>query len=269
MIFGACAFWDVSQSDADRTLELVFEQGINHIDTAASYNHSEKRLGPWLKHHRDAFFLATKTDKRTHGEALEELFRSLDRLQTDHIDLWQMHCLIDPVEWATAMGPDGVVEAFLEARGKGLVKYLGVTGHGVGAPAMHLQSLERFDFDSVLLPYNYPQMQLPGYAADFLKLLETCRKRNIAVQTIKSIARGNLGEEQKVFNMWYAPLGLQPAINRAVHWVLGNPQVFLNTPADITLLPKVIEAAKEFGERPSDEMMETDRRQYRIEPLFT
>jgi aryl-alcohol dehydrogenase-like predicted oxidoreductase len=98
---------------------------------------------------------------------LEELFRSLDRLQTDHIDLWQMHCLIDPVEWATAMGPDGVVEAFLEARGKGLVKYLGVTGHGVGAPAMHLQSLERFDFDSVLLPYNYPQMQLPGYAADF------------------------------------------------------------------------------------------------------
>jgi aryl-alcohol dehydrogenase-like predicted oxidoreductase len=269
LIFGACAFWDLPRSDAERTLELVLECGINHIDTASNYNKSEELLGPWLKHHREQFFLATKTDKRTYDDALDDLYRSLDLLQTDHIDLWQMHCLIDPEEWETAMGPGGVVEAFQEAREKGLVKYLGVTGHGLEAPSMHLKSLDRFDFDSVLLPYNYAQMSMPAYAELFSSLLQTCRKRNVAVQTIKSISRGPLGDEQKKYNMWYAPLDEQPAIDRAVHWVLANPQVFLNTPADITLLPKVIQAAKAFDGKPSDAVMNVDREQYGIKPLFT
>lgn len=269
LIFGACAFWDLPQRDADRTLELILEHGINHIDTASNYNDSERRIGPWLKHHREHFFLATKTDKRTYADALEDLYRSLDRLQTDHIDLWQMHCLIDSAEWETAMGPSGALEAFEEAREKGLVKYLGVTGHGMEAPSMHLKSLDRFDFDSILLPYNYAQMSLPAYADDFTRLLEICRKRNVAVQTIKSISRGPLGDEQKKYNMWYAPLDEQSAIDRAVHWVLANPHVFLNTPADITLLPKVIKAAEVFDGKPSDLMMDTDRDQYEIGPLFT
>lgn len=269
IVFGGAAFSELPQGDAVRILDLILEQGINHIDTAAGYNESEERIGPWLKHHREKFFLATKSEKRSYDGAKEELYRSLERLQTDHVDLWQMHCLIDPGEWEQAMGPGGALEAFIEAREEGFVKYLGVTGHGVQAAAMHLKSLERFDFDSVLLPYNYVQMKDSNYAADFKKLLAVCNTRNVAVQTIKSVSRGQQGDAPKVYNMWYAPLDDQEAIDHAVHWVLANPQVFLNTPADITLLPKVLKAAQKSQPKPSDETMEADIEKFGITPLFT
>lgn len=269
LVFGACAFSDCDQLAADRTMELILEHGINHIDTAASYGVSEQRLGPWLKHHRKAFFLATKTERRTAAAAKEELYRSLERLQTDHVDLWQMHCLIDPQEWAIAMGDGGALEAFIEAREEGLVKHLGVTGHGIHAAAMHFQSLERFDFDSVLLPYNYAQMKNPAYATDVGRLMDLCATRNVAVQTIKSVSRGPQGDQPKRYNMWYAPLDEQQAINHAVHWVLGNPRVFLNTPADISILPRVIKAAEAFGTKPADAIMEADLKTFGITPLFT
>lgn len=269
IIFGAAAFWALPQSDADRTLDLVLEHGINHIDTAASYGESEVRIGPWLKHHRATFFLATKTGQRTYDAAKEELYRSLERLQTDHVDLWQMHCLIEPGEWETAMGQGGALEALVEAREEGLVKHLGVTGHGIDVATMHLKSLERFDFDSVLLPYNHAQMKIPDYAAGFTKLVEVCKKRKVAVQTIKSISRGPLGDEPKTYNTWYAPLDQQDAIDHAVHWVLGHPQAFLNTAGDITILPKVIKAAEAFEAKPTDETMEADVKQFGITPLFT
>lgn len=269
IIFGGAAFSELPQQDADRTLDLVLEHGINHIDTAAGYLKSEERIGPWLKHHRKKFFLATKTGERTYDAAKEELYRSLDRLQTDHIDLWQMHCLIEPDEWEQAMGPGGALEAFIEAREKGLVKYLGVTGHGLQAAAMHLKSLERFDFDSVLLPYNYIQMKHSGYTSDFKKLLAVCAERNVAVQTIKSVSRGPQGDAPKVYNMWYAPLDDQSAIDHAAQWVLAHPQVFLNTPADITILPKVLQAAESFQTKPSNEIMESDIEEFEITPLFS
>jgi len=269
IIFGGAAFSELPQGDAVRILDLILEQGINHIDTAAGYNESEERIGPWLKHHREKFFLATKSEKRSYDGAKEELYRSLERLQTDHVDLWQMHCLIDPGEWEQAMGPGGALEAFIEAREEGFVKYLGVTGHGVQAAAMHLKSLERFDFDSVLLPYNYVQMKNSNYAADFKKLLAVCNTRNVAVQTIKSVSRGSQGDAPKVYNMWYAPLDDQEAIDHTVHWVLANPQVFLNTPADITLLPKVLKAAQKSQPKPSDETMEADIEKFGITPLFS
>lgn len=128
-----------------------------------------------------------------------------------------MHCLIDPGDWEQAMGPGGALEAFIEARDEGFVKYLGVTGHGIQVPAMHLKSLERFDFDSVLLPYNYVQMKDPDYAAGLKKLLSVCKTRNVAVQTIKSISRGPVGDTPKTYNMWYAPLDEQEAIDHAVN----------------------------------------------------
>jgi predicted aldo/keto reductase-like oxidoreductase len=269
IIFGAAAFWSLTQNETDRTLELLLEHGINHIDTAAGYNESEERIGPWLKHHRKKFFLASKTDKRTYDAAKEELYRSLERLQTDHIDLWQMHCLVETKDWDAAMGLGGALEAFEEAREEGLVKYLGVTGHGVQTAAMHLKSLKRFDFDSVLLPYNYAQMKNPAYAEDFKKLTALCKQRKVAMQTIKSISRGPLGDAPKVYNMWYAPLDNQEAINHAVHWVLAHPQAYLNTAADITILPKIIKAAEAFKEKPSDTIMEADMQEFGITPLFT
>ncbi len=225
-LFGAASLGSVTQDEADRTLEILLKYGINHIDTAASYGDSELRIGPWMKEHRNKFFLATKTDKRTYREAKEELYRSLDRLKVDSIDLWQMHFLVDPDEWNIAFNPGGVLDAFIEAREEKLTRFLGVTGHGLSAPSMHLRSLEKHDFDSVLLPYSYIMMQNPNYAAEFQKLAKKCNEKNVAVQTIKSITRGPLGNKPERHAVWYDPLVEDEAIVHAVSWVWGNPDVF-------------------------------------------
>ena len=186
-IFGAAAFSRVTQEETDRTFELLLERGVNHIDTAASYGDSELRIGPWMDRHRGDFFLATKTGERTYQAAKDQIHRSLERLRVDHVDLIQLHNLADPGEWETAMGPGGALEAAVEARDQGLVRHIGVTGHGLTIAAMHRRSLERFDFDSVLAPYNYPMMQNPQYATDFEAVVAICQERDVAVQTIKAI----------------------------------------------------------------------------------
>lgn len=256
ILFGGAAFFDVAQHDADRTMDLLEEYGINHIDTAASYGKSEMLLGPWLKHNREKVFLATKTEERTYKEAKEELYRSLDLLKTDHVDLWQMHLLIDPAEWQTAMGENGALEAFVEAREKGLVRFLGVTGHGVTAPWMHLKSLERYSFDSVLLPYNFPMMQNRRYREGFDKLSKICMEKSIALQAIKTLAKGPKGNpEDTVFATWYEPLSDPESIKTAVSWALGNEQIFLNSAGDIHLLPHILSSASDFKTKISDEEM--------------
>ncbi len=254
-IFGAAAFGQVTQEEADRTMELLIQYGVNHIDTAASYGQSELRIGPWMDTYRKQFFLATKTGDRTYQEARDSIYRSLERLRTDQLDLIQLHNLVDPEEWDVAMGPGGALEAAVEAREKGLVRYIGVTGHGITIAEMHRRSLERFDFDSVLLPYNYILMQNQQYAADFEALMQMCQERNIAVQTIKAITRAPWGERPQTAATWYEPLTEQDDINKAVSWVFGRAGVFLNTVGDIHILPRVFEAASNPQERPSDETM--------------
>jgi len=268
-LFGAAALGRVSQADADRTLEVLLEYGVNHIDVAASYGDAEERIGPWMAQHRDKFFLATKTEERTYRGAMDELHRSLKRLQVDYVDLWQMHILVDEDEWQTAMGPGGALEAFIEAREKGLVRFLGVTGHGTTVGKMHMRSLERFDFDSVLLPYNFTMMQNPQYAADFEALLAVCRERNVAVQTIKSLARGPWKTKTPTRATWYEPLESQADIDLAVHWTLGREGLFLNTVGDIDLLPKVLDAATRFSSRPDDAEMAAMIAATESTPLFT
>jgi len=267
-LFGAAALGNVTQEEADRTLEVLFEYGINHIDTAASYGDAELRIGPWMKQHRQDFFLATKTEERTYQGAWDELHRSLERLQVDYVDLWQMHVLVDPQEWEVAMGPGGALEAFVEARRQGLVRFLGVTGHGTNVAAMHKRSLEHFDFDSVLLPYSYVMMQNSQYAADFETLFALCKERNVVVQTIKSIARGPWGDKPHTWSTWYEPLEEQRDIDQAVHWVLSRPEVFLNTAADIHLLPKVLDAASRFQQGPSEADMQAKVERLHMTPLF-
>jgi len=267
-IFGAAALARVSQEEADRTMETVIQYGVNHIDTAASYGDAEIRLGPWMPRHRQDFFLATKTGKRTYAEAKEEIHRSLERMRTDQIDLIQLHNLAIEEEWQTAFGPGGALEAVVEAREQGLVRFIGVTGHGVGIAAMHRRSLERFDFDSVLLPYSYMMMQNPQYAADVEALLAICAERNVAVQTIKGITRRPWGDEPRTTATWYDPLRNQEDIDLAVGWVLGNPQVFLNTAGDIDLLPRTFEAAGRLGARPSVVQMDELLRRQEMAPLF-
>lgn len=268
-LFGAAAFSRVTQDEADRTFEVLFQYGVNHIDTAASYGDSELRIGPWMERHRQDFFLATKTGERTYQKARDEFHRSLERLRVDQVDLIQLHNLVDPQEWETAMEPGGALEAVIEARDQGLVRFIGVTGHGVTIAAMHKRSLERFDFDSVLLPYNYTMMQNPQYAADFEDLIALCKERNVAVQTIKSITRGPWGDKQQTRAVWYEPLEDQADIDKAVHWVLGRPGVFLNTAGDIHLLPKVLDAASRFEKAPSDAEMEELMTKADLAPLFT
>ncbi|HEX9475910.1 MAG TPA: aldo/keto reductase [Candidatus Dormibacteraeota bacterium] len=267
-IFGAASLSQVTQSAADRTFDVLLRHGVNHIDTAASYGDAELRIAPWLKREPKRFFLATKTDERTAKGAREELHRSLDRLGVDHVDLWQLHNLADPIEWDIALSPGGVIEAALEARDQGFVKWIGVTGHGAQIAANHRRSLDRFDFDSVLLPYNFVTMQMPYYAENFEALAHTCAQRNVAVQTIKSIAaKPWLGREHKR-TTWYEPLEAQRDIDLAVWWVLGRPGVFLNTVGDIDLLPHVLDAAGRFEKRPTDAEMEAMLERSRTEPLF-
>jgi aryl-alcohol dehydrogenase-like predicted oxidoreductase len=267
-LFGAAALGRVTQAEAERTLDLLLEYGVNHIDTANSYGESEKRIGPWLAHHRSEFFLATKTGERTYQGAREQLARSLDLLHTDHIDLWQLHNLVEPGEWETAMGPGGALEAMIEAKAQGLVRLLGVTGHGVTVPATHRRSLERYDFDAVLLPYNFVMMQNAQYAADFEALLAICRERQVAVQTIKSVCRRGWGDQAHTRATWYQPFEEQAEIDLAVHWVLSRPGIFLNTAGDIHLLPKVLEAASRLGQPPQAAEMQQQMSRQQVEPLF-
>lgn len=267
-IFGAAALGSVDQATADRTLDLLLEYGVNHIDTAASYGDSEERIGPWMAQHRDDFFLATKTGERTYQAAKEQIHRSLERMQVDQIDLIQLHNLVHPDDWDTAMGPGGALEAVVEAREAGLVRFIGVTGHGLTVAAMHRRSLERFDFDSVLLPYNVVLMQNAKYADDFNRLSAICRERNVAMQTIKSITRGPWGSQERNHGTWYQPLETQADIDIAVHWVLGEGRVFLNTAGDVNLLPMILNAASRFSSRPDDETVARILRERQMTSLF-
>jgi len=268
-IFGAAALSDVTQQDADRALRVVREHGVNHIDVAASYGEAEVRLAPWLQDHRHEVFLATKTGERRKEPAAAEIRRSLERLGVDQVDLLQLHNLVDEGEWETALGPGGALEAAIEARDEGLVRFLGVTGHGIEVAERHRQSLERFDFDSVLLPYSYVMMRDPRYAEDFEALMEVCEARNVAVQTIKGVTRRPWGPRPQDRATWYQPLEDPSAIELAVHWVLGRPGMFLNTVGDVDVLPRVLEAAETAGERPAEEAMRRLVAEKEMEPLFT
>jgi aryl-alcohol dehydrogenase-like predicted oxidoreductase len=267
-LFGAAALGAVTQAEADPTLELLLERGVNHIDVAASYGDAEIRLAPWLRQHRDRFFVATKTGRRDRAGAREEIRRSLDRMGIDQIDLLQLHNLVDVIEWEDALREGGALEAAVEARDEGLVRFIGVTGHGLATPRMHLRSLHRFPFDSVLLPYSYVQLRDAMYASDFDALTAVCEERGVAVQTIKAITLAPWNGREKTAGTWYEPLTDQDDIDLAVHWVLGRPGVFLNTVGDLSILPKVLDAASRYESRPPDDAMDSLVRRRNVVALF-
>lgn len=256
VIFGAAALGRVGQATADRVLDLLLEFGVNHVDTAPSYGESELRIGPWMDRHRGDFFLATKTGARDYPGAKDEIHRSLERLRTDRVDLLQLHALIHPDEWDQALGDGGALEAAVEARAEGLVRHIGVTGHGWNVAAMHRRSLERFDFDAVLMPWNWFAAHHETYATDFAATLALCRTRDVAVQTIKAIARGPWAAgASRNRTTWYQPLENEVDIHQAVHWVLAEPDLFLNSVGDVELLPAVLRAADALEPAPDDAVM--------------
>jgi aryl-alcohol dehydrogenase-like predicted oxidoreductase len=268
VIFGAAALGGMSQARADATMAKVSEWGINHIDTAASYGAAEDRLRPWLAEHRNEVFLATKTGERNGAAARAELERSLERMAVDHVDLIQLHNLVESDEFEIAFAPGGAVEALAAARDEGLVANIGVTGHGLRIPGMHLRSLERFEFASVLFPVNFILLDNPAYRVDVEELLGVCADRGVAVQTIKSIARGRWSDESAPHFSWYDPLTDPAAIDRAVRFVLSNPEMFLNTTSDARLLAMVVDAARGDLTRPSDQELRADIVEQGITPLF-
>lgn len=269
ILLGAAAFWDVRQTEADAAIELALSFGVNHVDVAASYGDAELRVGDWIHRHGCPFFLATKTGERTFAKASEEIQRSLDRLHVDHVDLLQLHNLVDPAEWETAMGPGGALEAALRAREEGLVHFIGVTGHGVTSPHMHRQAMERFDFDSVLFPYSFLMAQNKDYLAAATELIDYCRIHNVAVQAIKTLVQRPWGNDPQTSTTWYRPLEDQAAIDAAVHWIMAQPGVFLNSAGDVHLLLRILEAADQFDHAPSPADIEGLITRLDMQPLFT
>lgn len=268
VLFGAAALARMSQERADDAIATMAKAGINHIDTAASYGDSELRLAPWLADHRSEVFLATKTGERDGAAARAQLEASLTRLGVEQVDLIQLHNLVEDDEFATAHGPGGAVEALAAARDEGLVRFIGVTGHGTRIPGMHLRSLAEFDFDSVLFPYNHTMLDNPAYRTDVEALLQLCEERQVAVQTIKAIARGRWPEMPAQRFSWYEPIDDADARANAIRYVLSRQQLFLNTTSDARLVPHVLEVASGDLSAPSDEQLVADRLAQGITPLF-
>jgi aryl-alcohol dehydrogenase-like predicted oxidoreductase len=248
VLFGAAALGHVTQAEADQAMRDIIQYGVNHIDTAAGYGESELRIGPWMKEHRSEFFLASKTGERDYQKAIESLEHSLQRLQTDHLDLIQLHAVVTDEELEKVLGEDGALKAALEARQKGYVRYIGITSHSLHAPAIHMKALANFRFDSVLLPYNWMLAQDPHYAVDLTALLNLCQRQNIAVQLIKTNQRRKWNEGEHFADTWYMPFADQEDINKTVWWALSSqPGAFLNSTGDIRILPKFLEAASRFS----------------------
>jgi aryl-alcohol dehydrogenase-like predicted oxidoreductase len=269
LIFGGYSLSQASQKEADQVLELLLEYGVNHIDVAPMYGNAEKCIGSWMEHHRRDFFLATKTRKRLYKDAWADLQRSLNMLKVDFIDLWQLHALTNPQGLERSLGEGGALQALIEAQEKGLVRYLGVTGHGNHVPEMHMRSLQYFDFDSVMLPYNYCQMQNRHYARTFSTMVSYCREKNIAVQTIMAIARRAwLNSDRKYNTYFYEPLDTIDAIDKSVHWALGLQDTFVITAGDMRLLPMMLQSATNYETSPSDSEMLTMMAEYDIQPVF-
>ena len=270
IIFGGYALSSATKEEVDDVLNLLLKYGINHIDTARIYGKSEENIGPWMEKHRNDFFLASKTRSRGYEKAKQEIEKSLEMLRVKSIDLIQIHALTNPQGWETAMSSEGALRALTEARDQGLVKYIGVTGHGGKAAKMHMQSLERFEFDSVLLGYNYLQMKYRKYAEDFNELIKICDDRNIAIQTIKSVAgRPWEGKKRNYNTYFYEPLVEQEAIDKAVHYALGLDNSFVITAGDMKILPKVLDAATRFEKCPTNLEMDELVEKYNMKHIFT
>jgi len=247
LIFGAAALSDVTQEEADSTIEFALESGINHFDVARSYGDAELRLGPWMPKIRDQIFLSTKTGKRDKESAWAEINESLERLQTDHVDLIQHHAVVDleQLDLITAQG--GALEATIQAQEQGMVRHIGITGHGHQAPRTHWEALRRFPFETVLTPLNYVLYQDEAYRLDLEALTSEIKRQDAGLMVIKAIAQRPWPEgAPHRYDTWYEPFDRQEFINAAIAFVLSFPEVTgLATAGDVHLLPLIVEAEKQ------------------------
>jgi aryl-alcohol dehydrogenase-like predicted oxidoreductase len=267
-IFGAAALSDVSQEEADRVMEQIIEAGVNHIDVAPSYGQAELRIGPWMPRERGRFFLGCKTMERTRQGAWDEMQASLQRLQTESLDLYQCHAITTMEELDAVTRKGGALEAFVQARQEGLTRSIGITGHGVNAPQIYLEALRRFDFDSILFPLNFVQMANPEYRRAAEELIATCRAKDVGTMVIKTITKAPWGNRPHTAATWYEPFDQSDEIQRAVNFALSYDVTGLCTAGDTRILPLVLQACESFSRLSQGELEEMIKSAEQYEPLF-
>jgi len=268
-IFGAAAFWEIEQKDADKVIEMVIEAGVNHIDVAPSYGQAEERIGPWMPRERERFFLGCKTMERTKDGAWDEMQRSLKKLQTERFDLYQLHAItnLDELDACTMKG--GALEAAVEARQQGLTSHIGITGHGADSPRIFIEALKRFEFDTVLFPLNFVQMSNPEFRKDAEELIALCKEKDVGTMIIKTVTKGPWGEKEQTATTWYEPFTEQKIIQKAVNFALSYEVTGLCTVGDTRVLPMVLKACENFSPLNTTQIDEMIKSGSQYEPLFT
>ena len=251
-IFGGAALWDTTQARADAAMEQVIAAGVNHIDVAPSYGKAEELLGPWIPRIRQDFFLGCKTLERTKQGAWDELQRSLEKLRTDHFDLYQIHAITSIQQLDEALR-GGVLDAMLQAREQGLTKFLGITGHGNDSPAVFLEALRRFDFDTILVPINYVQYADTRYRAGMQELLQECRQRDVGTMIIKAVGKGVWRDQPRTHTSWYVPFDNATDTQAAVNFALSQDVTGLCSPGDLSVLPMFLDACANYQPLSLDE----------------
>ncbi|MBM3137684.1 MAG: aldo/keto reductase [Chloroflexi bacterium] len=267
-ILGTAAFGKTDQATTDEAMRLALDHGVNHIDIAPSYGHAEERVAPWMKTHRKDFFLGCKTMDRSADGARAELEGSLKRLGMDHFDLYQIHAVKTMVELDEATHPGCALDMMIKARDQGLIRYIGITGHGFDSPAVFLEALNRFDFDSVLFPVNFIQFAEDQYRKDALSLLEKCVENEVGVMMIKSICKGPWGDQPQTYHTWYEPFTGQDAIQSSVNFALSQKATGICTAGDTRLLPKVLKACEKFSPLSESDQVDLIAQSEKYEPLF-
>lgn len=267
-IFGGAALGRVTQAVADEAIALAIRYGINHIDIAPSYGSAEERVGPWLARQRERFFVGCKTTERTRDGAGAELRRSLQRLQTDRFDLYQIHAVTSMDELDEAMRSGGAIEALTQARDEGLTQFLGITGHGAQTPRIFLEALRRFPFDTVLFPLNFIQCANTDYREAADELIAMCHDRDVGTMIIKSITKRPWGDREPTHATWYEPFTDPDLIQQAVDYALSHDVTGICTAGDTRVLPHVLKACEQFQPMGEEQKASLRAKASQYEPLF-
>ena len=263
--FGGAALWDVSQSEANNAAEMAVEHGINHFDVAPSYGKAELLLGPWIQKNRNKIFLACKTTERGKNETCESIKRSLDLLKTDFFDLFQFHGVQDIETLNVVLGPMGALEAVLEAKGQGLIRHIGITGH---RPFVLIEALNRFDFATLLFPINRVLAAHRNDFNDFLLLLEIARQKDVGTIAIKAITKQPWEAPMRMYRTWYEPFDEPDEVEKSIWFTLSQDVTTAALPADLRLWPLIIDAAERFRTLDKDQQKKVIAAVKQYKPLF-
>jgi len=265
LTFGGAALWNANQAVADEAIETAVSQGVNHFDVSPSYGQAEARLGSWMEKHHKEVFLACKTRERGKTGTWESIKRSLETLRVDYFDLYQFHGVDDLETLSMVLSPGGALEAVLEAKQQGIIRHIGITGH---KPFVHVEALNRFDFDTVLFPLNRVLMAHRNDFNDFTPLVQICRKKDVGTIVIKAVTKRPWTSNLHSYQTWYEPFDKQADIDKSLWYALSQDITTAAMPSDLRLWPMLIDATQRFKPLDSIQQQETIHQVRRYKPLF-